>query len=369
MSFRFFSVLGLMLVIGVAGLPMADAADDNEFGSKQVRKSSAESRREKTAKSKKASRKMEEDDDEEEEEDGVVDPFFDWYVTDKDAWEKMKAVKLAQVNFSDLNVADFIAYMNTQMNYNQLTIKFKHLEDGSMEEMPAMRSLRLSDVSLTDILRQACTQMNCVYTVENGEVWLYDSKHLFSRTYSVTRDEIYGLYERKSGFVNIMKNMGIRIPDNANISFNNAGDILTVLAPSSTHSDVFFMCQDFAEMRANLPKLAVIYKKYSSALLKVGKAASKVKPGKNAKAKIKKLSDQLRKACPEKEEGFLIYYLSVKPKELEKLKKIEQSLAMPMQNMIDLLDAVGSDAADEASFLHCDMMRFTGEMPVNEILW
>lgn len=358
MKFRLFFVLGLMLAMGVSGLPVAGAAEGDAFSSKQVRKSSGKSRGGKTTKNKKEKQKNE---IEEEEDEGGSSAAV-WGVADRESWEKIKGVKLADVRFSDADVGNFIAYMNKQMEDNQLTVKFQYQEDKISNQRPSKFYLNLwYDATVEEVLLRACQQMDCAYTVENGVVCLFGSKQSITRTYSVTENELYGLRERKNNLRAILKKMGVAVPETADISFNDAGDTLTVCAPSETHCGVFEVCREFEKMRANLPKGEAICKKYCATVRKVGKAACGVKPGKNAKAKLKKLRTQLHKACPEADEELLKYYLSVNPKEHGKLKKIEADLGTPMQNMIDSLVEAGDEAEEEAAFLHSDIMRFISE--------
>ncbi len=356
MKFRLFFVLGLMLAIGVSGLPVAGAAEDDAFGSKQVRKSSGKSRGGKTTKNKKEKQKNEIEEDEDEFE------SVEWGVADLEIWKKMQTVNVPEARFEDTTAADFAAYLHKHLQDNQLPVSVKFHPESTSKHQPSIPALYLQDVTAVELLQWACRQMGCVYTVENGEIGLYESQHVFTRTYAVSRGEIFGLQKGNTDLEAALRDKGVALPSKAKVSFNAAGDTLTVVSTCATHEGMAEMMQHFAEMREKLPKTAVIFKKYCSAIRKVGKAAAKVKPGKSATEKLKKLNAQLEKACSEKEESAMEYYLAVKPHEYKKLKKIVYELGESMQYMIDSFyedeTEAGEEAGNEATDIYSKMIRF-----------
>lgn len=353
MMLRLFLILGVMVATGVAGVPTANATEEDVVIVKHVRKAGAESRSGKKENNKiKSPELVDEEEDEEE-----IAPADDWYVMDQDSWAKMEALNLEEARLYDVGVTDFVDFMNKTMRDNQLDIEVKCQLESALNTKPRKLILSVNNVSSVELLRMACQQLRCVFTVENGVVCLYDSRHLFSRTYDMTREELYMHDNPKKDLHEVLSESGVQIPENGNASFNASGDKLTVLAPLFGHGILFQMCKEFAEMKENLPKAVTIFKKYYSTLRKVGKAATKVRPGKNAQAKFAKLKLQLKAACSEKDAELLSYYLCVKPSEYKKLDKLVNDLWVPMENTIDSLYE-NDEAANEADALFFEMRRF-----------
>lgn len=114
----------------------------------------------------------------------------DWKIADCAAWEKMRRIKLPQVKIQDVKATDFAAFLTQKLKDNGQSVVVKYHPEASLIAEPVVASLRQEKVSLSDLLRKACAQMRCIYIVENGEVGIYSSRHLFTRTYSVKLEEL-----------------------------------------------------------------------------------------------------------------------------------------------------------------------------------
>lgn len=347
----------ILLAFAVAALPVSEAAEDEDFFPKRVRKAGKDSSHGKSVKGKKKSPKKEKESDDEEESESV-----EWGVTDRETWNKMQALNVPEARFEKTQAADFAAYLSKHLQDNQLSVSVKFHPEATSKPQPMVVALKVDNVTAVELLKLACHQMGCVYTVENGEIGLYDSQHLFTRTYAVTRGEIFGLQKGNSDLEAALRAKGVALPSKAKVSFNAAGDTLTAVSTAVTHEGLADMMQHFTEMREKLPKTVVLFKKYCSTVRKVGKAALKVKPGKSAAAKLKKLNAQLEKACSQEEEAALEYYMAVKPHEYKKLKKLVDELGESMQYTIDSFyedeTEAGEEAGNEASDIYANMIRF-----------
>lgn len=355
MLFRKFSVLIILLAMGVAVFPIAKA--DDAFGPKVGMRVEFETLTEKQEKDKKDAQFASSEEDEEE-----GDAPYEWNIIDQNSWETLKKPKLERVSFRDMKVTDFVAFLNKQLKEHQLPVSVKYLHDDTSKEIPQLAVLNLDDVSIADLLIMACHQMRCVCEVDKGEVCILPSKHKLSKTYSVTRVEIIGRGEREKDVLSVMKdNWGFVVPEDAEASFNKEENELTVVAPLSLHSDIARMCQKFDELRNQLPEMDGLFKKYCTTLRKVCKSACKVKPGKNARAKFKKLRAPLGRICTTQNIQKLMYYVRVKPNEYKKLQKMIDELSGPMQDMLDALSEQGEDSEtiDEASTLFSELLRFS----------
>ena len=348
----------MVLAIGVAVLPGVEAVEEDEdFFPSSNRKVRSESRSAKSSKAKKKAPKKEQESDEDDEEEGV-----EWGVTDRETWNKMQALNVPEARFEKTQAADFAAYLSKHLQDNQLPVRVKFHPESSAKPQPMVVALKVDNVTTVELLKLACHQMGCVYTVENGEIGLYDSQHVFTRTYAVSRGEVFGLRKGNTDLEAALRAKGVALPSKAKVSFNAAGDTLTAVSTGVTHEGLADMMRHFTEMREKLPKTVVLFKKYCSTVRKVGKAATKVKPGKSAAAKLKKLNAQLEKACSQEEEAALEYYLAVKPHEYKKLKKLVDELGESMQYTIDSFyedeTEAGEEAGNEASDIYANMIRF-----------
>lgn len=347
--------LRLLLAGAVVVLPLAAGDEGMPSSSVRGRKARVEARESGGKVSKKRNKNPEER--------GATESNAnDWKIADCAAWEKMMSIKLPQVKIQDVKATDFAAFLTQKLKDNKQSVVVKYHPESSQVAEPVVASLRQEKVSLSDLLRQACAQMRCIYTVENGEVGIYSSRHLFTRTYSVKFEELRDPENENNDLKVLMRNLGLSMPAGADVSFNEAGDKLTLVSNAGAHDMLCKILKQLDERRAALPKAARVFKRYFSTLRKVSKAALRVKAdgGKSTEKKLLQLERQLQKACSEEDAELLAYYLSVNPDELKKLEKFVADLQQPFNDLIEAINAADEDsnAANVADELYAEMAGF-----------
>lgn len=349
--------LRLLLIGSVAVLPMAAADDDFASSSKYNKKSHIESRE--SGGKKKAKRKEKKNPKVNEVSEGGAN---DWKITDRAVWEKMVNIKLSRVEIEDVNATDFAVFLTQQLTANGLSVVAKYHPESSQTVQPFVSSLRQEGVSLPDLLRNGCAQMGCIYTVENGEIGIYSSRHLFKRTYSLKIEELCDSESEDDDMIAIMRSMGVSMTEGFDADFNEAGDELTLVATAMSHDDMCKILRQIEEWRASQPKASRIFKKYFSTMRKVSKAALRVKAdgGKAAAKKFEQLEMQMQKVCSDEEAELLTYYLRVNPRELKKLKQFIEDWEQSFNSLINAIYEVdeSSNAANAAENLHAEIVRF-----------
>ena len=347
-----------LLVGAVVMLPLAAGDDGLSSSSVHGRKARVEARESGGKVSKKRKKNPEE-------RGATENNVNDWKIADCAAWEKMMSIKLPQVKIQDVLATDFAAFLTQKLKDNRQSVVVRYHPESSQIAEPVVASLRQEKVSLADLLKKACAQMGCIYIVENGEVSIYSSRHLFTRTYSVKLEELRDPENEENDLKGLMRSMGLIMPAGSDVSFNKAGDKLTLVTEAAAHDNLCEILKQLDEKKASLPKAARVFKRYFSTLRKVSKAALRVKAdgGKSTEKKLLQLEKQLQKACSDKDAELLEYYLSVNPSELTKLEKFVADLEQPFNDLIEAIQAAdeNSNAADVASELYAEMSSFANK--------
>lgn len=120
----------ILLAFAVAALLVSEAAEDEDFSPKRVRKAGKDSSHGKSAKGKKKSPKKEKESDDEEESESV-----EWGVTDRETWNKMQALNVPEARFEDTKAADFAAYLSKHLQDNQLPVSVKPHEYKKLKKL------------------------------------------------------------------------------------------------------------------------------------------------------------------------------------------------------------------------------------------